>query len=116
MILVSEIEEQERALANSSTTTTIEEPGTSEPSSLQAYHFSVAGCGKRISLPNLAQAYDQTGVSDRSASILVNAVLQDFQIITKENPSKIVGRGKIRREQKKRRRDGKKRTELIEHS
>ena len=51
---MSEIEEQERALAGSNITTTVGESATSEPSSLQV-HSSVAGCGKQINLPNLAK-------------------------------------------------------------
>ena len=71
--------------------------GTSEPSSFQAHHSSIAGCGKQINLPKLGQACDQTGVSDHSPSILLNTVLQYLQIITKENPSKIM-ESKIRGE------------------
>ncbi|KAK4880663.1 hypothetical protein RN001_008809 [Aquatica leii] len=51
-----------------------------------------------------------SGISDRSASTLVSAVLQNFQVISKENSSKIMDRSKIIREQKKRR------TELREQS
>ena len=58
---------------------------------------------KRFKLCNLALACDRIGVLDRSASLLVNAVLKDFHTVTKENPSRIVDRSKIRREQKNRR-------------
>lgn len=56
----------------------------------------------RITLPNLAQACDRTGVSDRAASIITNLVLQDLSIISEESYDKIIDRSKIRRERKKR--------------
>lgn len=59
----------------------------------------------RLKLPSLAQACDRTGVSDRSAAIIVNAALTDMGILTKEDPSKIVDRSKIRRERTKARSD-----------
>ena len=49
---------------------------------------------------NLALACNRIGISDRSASLLVNAVLKDFHIVTKENSSRVVDRSKIRRERK----------------
>lgn len=52
----------------------------------------------RTKLPTLAEACDRTGVSDRSAAILVSAVLKDLGVISKEDSSKIVDRSKIRRE------------------
>lgn len=55
----------------------------------------------RISLPNLAQACDRTGVSDRAASLITNSVLQDLSIILVEHHDKIIDRSKIRRERKK---------------
>ena len=58
---------------------------------------------KRLKLCNLALACNQIGFSDQSASLLVNAVLMDFHIVTKEKPSRIVDRSKTRREQKNRR-------------
>lgn len=54
----------------------------------------------RLQLPSLAQACDRTGISDRSAAIIVSAVLKDVGIVTKEDPSKIVDRSKIRQESK----------------
>uniref|UniRef100_A0A6P7H0Q8 Uncharacterized protein LOC114348899 n=1 Tax=Diabrotica virgifera virgifera TaxID=50390 RepID=A0A6P7H0Q8_DIAVI len=56
----------------------------------------------RIKLPSVAQACDRTGVSDRTAAIiLVSAALEDIGIITTEDSSKIVDRSKIRRERAK---------------
>uniref|UniRef100_A0A6P7FUP9 Uncharacterized protein LOC114334346 n=1 Tax=Diabrotica virgifera virgifera TaxID=50390 RepID=A0A6P7FUP9_DIAVI len=55
----------------------------------------------RIKLPSVAQACDRTGVSDRTAAILVSAVLKDVGIITTEDSSKIVDRSIIRRERAK---------------
>lgn len=56
-----------------------------------------------IKLTNLADACDRTGVSDRSASLIANAVLQDLGVVSQEDTSKLVDRSKIRRERKKRR-------------
>ncbi|ESN96201.1 hypothetical protein HELRODRAFT_163242 [Helobdella robusta] len=78
-----------------------EEYKPSTPSQLRRH--SPSNFRKSVKLPNLAQACDRTGISDRSASLLVNAVLQDLQIITKTNSSQIVDRSKIRRERTKRR-------------
>ncbi|ESN92992.1 hypothetical protein HELRODRAFT_165142 [Helobdella robusta] len=78
-----------------------EEYKPSTPSQLR--RPSPSNFRKSVKLPNLAQACDRTGISDRSASLLVNAVLQDLQIITKTNSSQIVDRSKIRRERTKRR-------------
>ncbi len=52
----------------------------------------------RTKFPNVAQACDRTGVADRSASILINAVLKDMGIITKDDSSKVTGHSKISRE------------------
>lgn len=65
----------------------------------------------RTKLPSLAQACDRTGVSDRSAAILVNAALKDMGIITAEESSKIIDRSKIRRERVKARKNLKKKHE-----
>lgn len=59
----------------------------------------------RTKLPNTAQACDRTGMSDRSASILINAGLKDMGIITEDESSKVVDRCKIRRERIKTRID-----------
>ncbi|ESO11477.1 hypothetical protein HELRODRAFT_183174, partial [Helobdella robusta] len=69
-----------------------EEYKPSTPSQLR--RPSPSNFRKSVKLPNLAQACDRTGISDRSASLLVNAVLQDLQIITKTNSSQIVDRSK----------------------
>ncbi|ESN92944.1 hypothetical protein HELRODRAFT_165085 [Helobdella robusta] len=61
-----------------------EEYKPSTPSQLR--RPSPSNFRKSVKLPNLAQA------CDRSASLLVNAVLQDLQIITKTNSSQIVDR------------------------
>ncbi|CAH1116385.1 unnamed protein product [Phaedon cochleariae] len=52
-------------------------------------------------LENLAEACDRSGVSDRSASLIVNAVLKDFGLVTEEDQSNIIDRSKIRRERKR---------------
>lgn len=65
----------------------------------------------RTKLPFLAQACDRTGVSDRSAAILVNAALKDMGLITAEESSKIIDRSKIRRERVKTRKNLKKKHE-----
>lgn len=54
-----------------------------------------------LKLTNLAEACDRVGVSDRSASLITNAVLKDLGLITKEDTTKIIDRSKIRRERKK---------------
>ena len=65
----------------------------------------------KTKLPSLAQACDRTGVSDRSAAILVNAALKDMGIIKMEESSKIIDRSKIRRERVKASRNLKKKHE-----
>lgn len=57
----------------------------------------------RISLPKLAKACDRTGVSDRAAAIIASAVLEDLQIVTSSDSSKIIDRSKIRRARKRKR-------------
>lgn len=49
-------------------------------------------------LPYTAKAADLTGASTRSVAKIVNAVLQDFSLISEENPAKVVDKNKIRRE------------------
>ncbi|GBM89171.1 hypothetical protein AVEN_261171-1 [Araneus ventricosus] len=51
----------------------------------------------RNTLPNVVLACDRTGVSDRSAEILINAPLKDIWIINRNDSSKVVDRSKIRR-------------------
>ncbi|GBM74172.1 hypothetical protein AVEN_188171-1 [Araneus ventricosus] len=51
----------------------------------------------RTIFPNVAQVYDKTSVSDRSADILINAALKDMGMINKDDSSKVVDRSKIRR-------------------
>lgn len=55
----------------------------------------------RVKLPSVAIACDRTGISDRSAAILINAALKDMGVISKDDTSKIVDRSKIRRERSK---------------
>lgn len=57
----------------------------------------------RYKLTNFASACDRTGVSDRSASILANAVLQDLGVIKCTDSSKVIDRSKLRRERQKNR-------------
>lgn len=65
----------------------------------------------RTKLPNVAQACDRTGVSDRSASFIINAALKDMGIITTDDSSKVVDRSKIRRERIKKRNELKRKNE-----
>ncbi|GBP46965.1 hypothetical protein EVAR_30997_1 [Eumeta japonica] len=58
----------------------------------------------RSKLQNIATAYNRTGVSDRSAALIVNDALLDLNVISTENSSKVIDRSKIRRERKKARR------------
>lgn len=55
----------------------------------------------RKKLKNLATACDRTGVSDRSAAIIVNAAMLDLNVISSENSSKVIDRSKLRRERQK---------------
>ena len=59
----------------------------------------------RLKLQNLAASCDRTGVSDRSAAIIVNAALLDLNIINSDDPSKVIDRSKLRRERQKVRQD-----------
>jgi hypothetical protein len=59
----------------------------------------------RLSLPSLAKACDRTGVSNRGAAIIANAVLEDLQLITKEDRSNVIDKNKLYRERKKVRSD-----------
>lgn len=55
----------------------------------------------RDKLKNLATTCDRTGVSDRSAALIVNAALLDLNVISTVDSSKVVDRSKIRRERQK---------------
>lgn len=59
----------------------------------------------RGKLKNLAAACDRTGISDRSAALVVNAALLDLNVISTDKSSKVIDRSKIRRERKKVRKD-----------
>lgn len=60
---------------------------------------------KGLDLSNVAEACDRSGISDRNASLLVNAVLKDFNLVSDEDPSLIIDRSKMRRERKRRRKN-----------
>lgn len=55
----------------------------------------------RDKLKNLATTCDRTGVSDRSAALIVNAALHDLNFISTEDSVKVIDRSKIRREWQK---------------
>lgn len=52
---------------------------------------------KKIQLQNTARVADLTGSSNRTVAKLVNAVFEDLNVISAENPSKVVDKNKIRR-------------------
>lgn len=52
----------------------------------------------RTSLTNTARVADLTGTSNRAVAKIVNAVLEDFNMISEENQSKVIDKNKIRRE------------------
>ncbi|KAF2892685.1 hypothetical protein ILUMI_13488 [Ignelater luminosus] len=52
----------------------------------------------RVKFSSVAPACNRTSISDRSAAIIASAVLRDVGIISKEDPSFIVDRSKIRRQ------------------
>ncbi|KAK5648348.1 hypothetical protein RI129_003240 [Pyrocoelia pectoralis] len=54
----------------------------------------------RVKLPSVALACDRTGVSDRAAAIIVNAVLEDAGVLSKANATMTIDRMKIRRARK----------------
>ncbi|KAF2897867.1 hypothetical protein ILUMI_08318 [Ignelater luminosus] len=58
-----------------------------------------------FSLISKSEACDTSGVSDRSASVIVNAVLKDLGLVNKADLSNIIDKNKIRTERKKRRTD-----------
>ena len=55
----------------------------------------------RRSLPNFALAVFHTGVSERNAAIIANAILEDFGLITPEDSSNVIDKSKVRREKQK---------------
>lgn len=59
----------------------------------------------RTVLTNTARAADLTGASNRSVAKLVNTVLEDLNVISKEDPTKVVDKNKIRRELSKKRKE-----------
>ena len=52
-------------------------------------------------LPSLELACDRVGVSSRGAAIVACAVLEDMNIISEEDQSKLIDKNKIQRERKK---------------
>lgn len=58
---------------------------------------------KKLSLNRTAKAADLTGVSSRTAAKIVNAVLEDMNLISKDDASLVVDKNKIRREVNKNR-------------
>ena len=54
----------------------------------------------RSPLPSLALACDRVGVSSRGAAIIACAVLEDMNIISEEDQSKVINKNKIQRERK----------------
>ncbi|CAH1114863.1 unnamed protein product [Psylliodes chrysocephalus] len=55
-----------------------------------------------VDFRNLAEACDRTEVSDRCASFLANADLQNLGVVSRNDPSKLLNRSKLRRERKRR--------------
>ncbi|CAH1110779.1 unnamed protein product [Psylliodes chrysocephalus] len=74
------------------------------PSTSKARQTDLRG----VDFRNLAEACDRTGVSNRCASFLANAVLQDLGVVSRNDPSKLLNRNKLRRERKRRRSEIKK--------
>lgn len=54
----------------------------------------------RLKLPSVALACDRTGVSDRAAALIANAVLEDLGMVSKDNSAMTIDRMKIRRARK----------------
>ena len=55
----------------------------------------------RSPLPSLALACDGVGVSSRGAAIIACALLEDMNIVSEEDQSKVIDENKIQRERKK---------------
>jgi len=55
----------------------------------------------RRRMPALARACDRHGLSDRSAAAVASAVLEDFGLVTAEDPSNVIDQNKVRRERMK---------------
>src|SRR6218665_1890337 len=68
------------------------------------------------SLPSLAKACDQTGVSDRSAAVLATSVLHDLGLVSPVDRSKVIDRSKIRRERRKNRKELQQNGDQFDHS
>jgi len=52
-------------------------------------------------LSNTAAICDRYVITDRSAAVLVNAVLQDYGVLSEKNPSLVTDRHKLRRERQR---------------
>jgi hypothetical protein len=57
-----------------------------------------AAMQQRKSFPNVSRAADRFNLSDRSVSAIAIALLQDFNIVNKDDQSNVIDRSKIRRE------------------
>lgn len=57
----------------------------------------------RIPLPNIARMADMTGASNRTVAKIETAALQDFGLVSSDNPINVIDKSKIRRELTKKR-------------
>lgn len=57
----------------------------------------------RVSLPNIAKMADMTGASNRTVAKIATATLEDFGIVSLDNPVNVIDKNKIRREVQKKR-------------
>ena len=55
----------------------------------------------KVDLPSLAMACDCYAISDRAASALVSAVLEDFRLILPEIKVNVIDNNKVRRARKR---------------
>ena len=63
-------------------------PTTSKPTRKQV----------RKKLPKLAKICDRYGTTDRIGAAIATAVMEDFRIVTKDDPSNVIDQYKVRRE------------------
>lgn len=57
----------------------------------------------RVPLPNIAKMADTTGASNRTVAKIATATLEDFGLVSSENPINVIDKNKIRRELEKKR-------------
>ena len=50
---------------------------------------------RKRKLPNLAQAYDRTGESDRATALISTSVLEDYGIVSQGASIDIIGRSRV---------------------